>query len=38
MNRVPRLTPTAPSISAAAMPRSSKMPDFQQAAFTMLDL
>ena len=24
--RVPRLTPTAPSISAAAMPRPSKMP------------
>jgi hypothetical protein len=26
MNRVPRLTPTAPSINAAAMPRPSKMP------------
>jgi len=26
MNRVPRLTPTAPSMSAAAMPRPSKMP------------
>jgi hypothetical protein len=26
MNRVPRLTPTAPSISAAATPWSSKMP------------
>jgi hypothetical protein len=26
MKRVPRLTPAAPSISAAAMPRPSKMP------------